>query len=117
MCDAFRGHDQHELPLLQLWSRCSVQPIAASLLQTCLVLVQAAIAAVLSTIAGASGLVIASTFVVGATLCSLAAVLVALGGTLGAVLTFLAFFTVIGCMVTLAAAGSMAACAAFGEFP
>eukprot|EP00891_Asterochloris_glomerata_P000303 jgi/Astpho2/303/Aster-02188 len=76
----------------------------------------AAIAAVLSTVAGASGLVIAATFVLGATLCSLVAVLVALGGTLGAVLTFLAFFTVISCMVTLAAAGSMAACAAFGYF-
>ena len=69
----------------------------------------------MSTVAGASGLVIAATFVLGATLCSLVAVLVALGGTLGAVLTFLAFFTVISCMVTLAAAGSMAACAAFGE--
>ena len=71
----------------------------------------------LSTVAGTSGLVIAATFVLGATLCSLVAVLVALGGTLGAVLTFLAFFTVISCMATLAAAGSMAACAAFGEFP
>ena len=69
----------------------------------------------LSTVAGASGLVIAATFVLGATLCSLVAVLVALGGTLGAVLTFLAFFTVVSCMATLAAAGSMAACAAFGE--